>query len=618
MTAGTVNAPPQGDVAGGRPRRGPRADGWVWLVFAVLAAVPVVVGLVALRHPHWYPAGDMAQAELHVRGFWNHPPLIGAAGRLGTLEDQGSHPGPALWLAMYPVYALFGRTSFGLMAGAASVHLVSIVLILWWARRRAGTAFTIALGLTLVVLVRASGPAFFIEPWNPWLAVLPFLLFLLLCWDILQGEVRRLPWAIAAGTYCIHCHVGYVPIVGGLISFVLVWAVVELRLRRQPIVGTLARPLAWSAAVLVVMGLPPVVDQVIHNPGNLGILIRNFRHPTDPYVGLAGAWKGFAGEVNLLGPWVAGRGHLPTDAPNLVGFLALLVLWGAGVAVAIRRRESDLLRLHALLAATCLLGLVATTRVTGVLFDYLLRWLWVVTALIVAASATGLYRWWAGRRRGPDPGVVRSNRVVGLTVVMAAALVALAALPKFADADVPGPRDSYLIGQMARQARPQLDPKAAYLVRWRDPTALGASGYGMVLELGREGFHVGVDHGARAGALPSRVLPEADADGVLYVIVGQDIERWRARSDATELAYADPRSAAEQAEGAALRARLATRLTQIGRADLVPSLDQLYAAVLFAPGMPDDVKRDMSRLTDLRLPAALFLTASGAPSDPPP
>jgi hypothetical protein len=114
------------------------------------------------------------------------------------------------------------------------------------------------------------------------------------------------------------------------------------------------------------------------------------------------------------------------------------------------------------------------------------------------------------------------------------------------------------------------------------------------------------------------VLKESDADGVLYVVVGNDIERWRRRTDATELAYAKPRTVAEQAEADALHRRLAARLTEIGRADLVPSLDTLYAAVLFAPGMPPDVQRDMSRLTDLRLPASLFLTAPGAPSDPPP
>jgi hypothetical protein len=600
----------------------------VWLLLAALAAAPVIVGLVALRHPHWYPAGDMAQAELHVRGLWNHPPLIGAAGRLGTLEDQGSHPGPLLWLAMYPMYALFGRTSYGLMVGAVSVHLVSIGLILWVAWRRAGLAFTIALGVALAVIVRASGPAFFTEPWNPWLAVLPFLLFLLLVWDVLEGAVGELPFAVAVGTYCINCHVGYLPLVGALLVLALVWAGLAARHGGRGVVATLLRPLLWSVLVLAVLWIPPVVDQLVHQPGNLGILLRNFRYPTDPYVGLKGAVKGFAGEVNLFGPWVVGRGHLPTSRPNVLGFLGFLVVWAIGVAAAFRRRDAALLRLHALLVATCVVAIISIARVTGVLFDYLLRWLWVVAALIVAASATGVYRWWAARAvaaHDPSSTVAAGSaersaphRRLGVAAITAAAVLAAVALPKFADATVSGPRDSAIIGRLVQDGKPHLDPRDRYLVRWHDPTALGATGYGVLLELARQGLHVGVDREARAGALPSRVLKESDADGVLYVVVGNDIERWRRRTDATELAYAEPRTVAEQAEADALHRRLAARLTEIGRADLVPSLDTLYAAVLFAPGMPPDVQRDMSRLTDLRLPASLFLTAPGAPSDPPP
>ena len=67
----------------------------------------------------------------------------------------------------------------------------------------------------------------------------------------------------------------------------------------------------------------------------------------------------------------------------------------------------------------------------------------------------------------------------------------------------------------------------------------------------------------------------------------------------------------EQSEGQEIRDRLTRRLTEIGRADLVPALDRLYAAVLFAPDMPEDVQRDIARLTDLRLPGAVFLTAPG-------
>ncbi len=171
MPAHSMSKPDGGGV--------PRSWRWVAVAFAA-AALPVVVALLRIRGQHWYPSGDMAQAEFHLRGIWQHPPLVGAAGRItGDTGIQGSHPGPSLWFAMYPVYALFGRSSFGLMAGAASVHLVAIAGALVMVRRRGGTALVLLVGLMIVVIVRSSGPMFFIEPWNPWLALFPFLVFVL-------------------------------------------------------------------------------------------------------------------------------------------------------------------------------------------------------------------------------------------------------------------------------------------------------------------------------------------------------------------------------------------------------------------------------------------------------
>ncbi|MDA3001314.1 MAG: hypothetical protein O3C62_06505 [Actinomycetota bacterium] len=79
-----------------------------WLLVAMSVVAPFVVALVVVwSKGRWYPAGDMAQAELHMRGFFGNPPLVGAAGRI--IDDtgfQGSHPGPSLWFAMLPVYLI--------------------------------------------------------------------------------------------------------------------------------------------------------------------------------------------------------------------------------------------------------------------------------------------------------------------------------------------------------------------------------------------------------------------------------------------------------------------------------------------------------------------------------
>ena len=96
------------------------------VVVTCLIIVPVAISLIRAGSHTWFPTGDMAQAELHMRGFWRHPPLVGAAGRIGNFMvpfGQGSHPGPAMWVAMLPVYLLLGRTSFALLAAVATVQL---------------------------------------------------------------------------------------------------------------------------------------------------------------------------------------------------------------------------------------------------------------------------------------------------------------------------------------------------------------------------------------------------------------------------------------------------------------------------------------------------------------
>ena len=109
----------------------------------VLLAVPLVVALISVSRETWYPTGDMAQAELHVAGFFSHPPLVGAAGRIGDAfapYGQGSHPGPAMWFALLPAYLVTGRSSFGLELGMTLMQLAFIVLTVVMVRRLIGGA----------------------------------------------------------------------------------------------------------------------------------------------------------------------------------------------------------------------------------------------------------------------------------------------------------------------------------------------------------------------------------------------------------------------------------------------------------------------------------------------
>ncbi len=119
---------------------------------------------------------------------------------------------------MYPVYALFGRSSIGLLAGAASVSIASIALSLWLAARRGGTALLVLVAAVIAVLVRASGPDVFTEPWNPWLAFIPFIAFVLAVWSAVEGDRLMWPLAVVLGSHCIQCHTGYIVVVLGLLG----------------------------------------------------------------------------------------------------------------------------------------------------------------------------------------------------------------------------------------------------------------------------------------------------------------------------------------------------------------------------------------------------------------
>ena len=54
--------------------------------------------------------------------------------------------------------------------------------------------------LTLLVLMLANDTDLFVNPWNPWVAVLPFFTYVLLAWSLADGDVAVLPWLVGVGT----------------------------------------------------------------------------------------------------------------------------------------------------------------------------------------------------------------------------------------------------------------------------------------------------------------------------------------------------------------------------------------------------------------------------------
>ena len=146
---------------------------------------------------------------------------------------------------------------------------------------------------------------------------------------------------------------------------------------------------------------------------------------------------------------------------------------------------------------------------------------------------------------------------------------------------------------------------------WADPIGVGP-GYGLLLELERQGLDVGAFHAHRAGTRPHRVMDPEDATAVVHLAVGQDVDVWRAIPGAREVAFVEPRSRRGAEEYARLRAEVIGDLEDAGLADLAAGVDRTVFLTATTDRVPRPIRDRMQRLIDLGLPNVVFVGSPAA------
>ena len=588
-------------------------------------AIPLLVALGVLHSPRWYPLLDLAQTELRVRDVGTrHSPLVGLAGRIQAYGQQGSHPGPISFWGLAVFYRLYGASSFALQAACVTLHLIAMGGILAVTYRRGGVRLALAFAAVLAVLTHAYGTGTLTEAWNPYMPVLWWLLFLVAIWSVLIDDLPMLPVAVFAGSFCLQTHISYAGLVGGVTGLTVAVVAVEVWRRRVDDPARARTALRWGAlaAVLgVVLWIPPIIDQIVHDPGNASMIVENFRNPSDDPIGMRVAGEMFGVHLNV---WrlLAGESAITGSA---IPALLLLAVWAASAVVAWRLRHRLLMRLHALLAVVLVLGQISLSRVFGGVWYYLALWAWGITALMLVAIVWTAGAALAARGAWPparlDPGRARLAGLAG-TAALAAVLIAFTAMftVDASHAEVPAASLSRQLSRLAPGTVAALEsgdapgggPDGRYLVTWTDPVGIGATGFGLLLELEREGFDAGVPAFHATGAVPHRVLAAADATAEVHLAVGSNVAEWRADPAAVEVATADL-SDAEQVRYDDLKAEIVDKMDQQGVGDLAPRIDDGMMAVAIDPRLSTELQGLMERLAAIGQPAAVFVAPpSGA------
>ena len=602
--------------------------GAILVALVALLGLPIIVAVVSARRPHWYPVLDLAMTELRLRDVGTqHTPLIGLPGRIGpTLNEQGSHPGPLSFYLLAPLYRLFGSSSWAMQAATAVLNITALAVGLAIARRRGGTRLVVAVAALMSLLIAGYGIAVLVEPWNPYMPLLWWLVFLLAVWSVACGDVAMLPVAVFAGSFCAQTHVPYLGLALGVGVVAVAAAAWEWR---RAAAGSDARRQVtrWGAAALALAGVlwaPPLIDQAINDPGNLARIYDHLATPTEEPVG----W-GEGAELALIHldvlHFIAGNsgasGSLVDTATepdgSIVPGLVLLAVWAAAAVTAVRLRHRALVRLHVVIAGGLLVGAVSMSRIFGKVWLYLLQWAWGVAALMLLAIA-----WTAvvALRSWLSPDACRRLAAAGTAAFLALAVVMSAVTTVQAvDVEPPATDLSASLGGVLPSTVAALErgdgaatgPDGRYVVIWSDAVYFGSPGYGLVSELQRAGFDAKAATPWHVPITDHRAMEIEDATAVVHLVTGQFIDRLRSIPEALEVAYVEHRSPAEIAEFARLHDEVGAELRREGLDELLPVVDGNLFGASIDERVSEGARQRMARMLELGEDTAVFIAPPG-------
>lgn len=550
----------------------------------------MALAIAAVRSPTWYPTFDWALMELRTRDVPAHLPLLGPTGRFyGPAGEVGHHLGPIDYYLVAPAYRLLGGSSFALITSTAVVNAAAIAVALWIAHRRGGTALLLGVGAATALLAHAVGAEQLVVPWNPWLPMLWWMVFLLAAWSVLLGDLVALPVLAVAGTICAQSHMAYVPSVAAIALGGL--TVLAVREWRRP-TGALLGWLGAAVGVFVALWLPVAIEQITGAPGNLSIVRHHFRAAAADAVGLGAAADTWLAHLD---PFSLAVGRQRFDGGPVPGAFLVVALVVA-LVVTVRARSWRVASLLGVVAAAAATNLASISRIDGDILPYLVLWTWGTTALALLAIAWAVVdRVGAFAPRVP----VAIALVVGVVATGAAAIDATGAQPQY-------PGMSEVLAAAVPVLVDELDRDARYMLRADDPLSEVGFAYGLLDALEREGFDVNLPPPFEPVVAAHRIVEADEVDAEIVYATGARIAAWRAAPVVRELVFVDA-PPEDVVRMRALRAEAIGILEAAGLGRLAVLLDENTFQLAVDPAAPPAAVRVMEQMLELRVPTAIFV-----------
>ena len=589
-----------------------------WKICCLLAAIiltslvmwPILDAGRAALDIVWRPSGDWAVLTLRVEDVGRHTPLVGPYSRFGW-----NHPGPLMyWLLALP-YQLFGDRPESILTAAATLNALTVAgigAVAWRRGRLPLVALTMA---ALAVLIHGLGPTTIRDPWNPFLSLLPLALLTVLAWSILEGDHWMWPPLAFVASFEIQSHVGYLPMVTVVFASVLLIAWRQHSMRS--LIPTPRRQRLWifavTFAVLVGCWIPVVIDQ-FSQTGNLGAIFDYFLSTNDRPAGFATAFHVAADQLRLpSAPWL-GRAELAGSDGALLGaglitIVIPLVAMAVSMVVARKAKAHSAVRLQLIVIALCVAGLISTARVVGPVFDWIVRWWWVVAYLWWLSIAWAL---WSALRTAFRSEA--SQRVMITVTAAVASIIILAATGPVRDAAAtaqpPSPSIGIVLNGFLQPTLDSLQGSGPLLVVTTG-SVRGDYGDALRLQLERVGIEVVAEADMVSHLGPERAESVRTATGTLWIVSAQAISQFSADPTMKFIGGWDPLTSEERRRYLEDQTLLQDQLIAVGRVDLAEALTNggggVDSAAEGLTGVDQDLLRRVEKIRRMGDPVAVFL-----------
>lgn len=571
------------------PYRTPR-DRWIAIGLGALLVAPFVVSavLLATAGTRYRPGFDNALIELRVRDAFDHLVTTGPYSRFGWY-----HPGPMLFYLYALPYRLSGESSRAIPVTALLVNALTVGVVAWVGYRIRGLAGVVWVAIPTALLVRSLGADLLHSPWNPDVSILPLLAVLVAAWAVAAGRWWMLTVAVVFGSFVVQNHVGdALPVAAALVVAIGIgWWRPEERSEHP---GR-RRALVVAAIVVGVLWVVPVWGDVVSGNGNLrtvaGFALRGGSDDSGERVGGLEALRVVGAQWGPRPAWMLTSAR---DLPYAGAFAAPEARWWLPLGVlpalvlsgwALLRRRWLVIGLAAIVGAGYAVAVFSVASMRGLLYSYLVWWVWALGAATGILTLAGLWTWVESRRHGP-PRWLRPVGVVLAAVVLVA--VGVSVIDDAAHRRTPSDTTGLTVRQQQASVGTVADGVIAAVRRGRGPVVLDTTrgvldAPGLALALERAGIPVRVRY--RDWSVPyglERVWRCGSARAELLVYSGDDVQREHPPRGRRVARWSEPYPAAERRQLALERYALLQQPAAPVRDRRIEELDTLLNGPKYA------------------------------------